>query len=166
MERWDGAAWRTAITPNPENYNNGLTDVSCPSASDCWTLGGGTGLQGGFFEHWNGTSWQVVPMPSASGTITVLTTVRCLATDWCWSVGTSNPTGNLNVSFAAAMWNGHEWITEPIPSPAIPLPTEYESRNPPFISQMTCLPSGFCVAVGSAPRLGRAIASTVVEALS
>jgi hypothetical protein len=149
MEQWDGTAWRIAITANPGTYNDSFTDVTCVSSSDCWAVGGGTGVQSGFFQRWNGVAWVVVPGPSTPGSLAAFSTVRCLTADSCLAVGTSIVTGTTPTVIAAAAWNGQTWTSEAIPSPVLPTPTESQSSDAPSISQLTCLPPAFCVAVGS-----------------
>ncbi len=165
MEQWDGTAWRIGTTPDPDTYNNSLADVTCVSSSDCWTVGGGTGVQAGFFENWNGAAWVVVPGPSTPGSLAVFSTVRCLTADSCWALGTSVVSGKTPTVIAAASWNGQSWTSEAVPSPVMPTQTASQSPDAPSMSQMTCLPPAFCVAVGSAPH-GSAGNDTLVEVLS
>src|SRR5205807_8807180 len=40
IEHWDGASWSTASSPNTATtQHNFLNDVTCNSATDCWTVG-------------------------------------------------------------------------------------------------------------------------------
>ena len=64
VEKWNGSKWSMVTSPNPGTpAANGLTGVSCPSATFCLAVGvGHTGAsEGTFADKWNGTTWTLVP---------------------------------------------------------------------------------------------------------
>lgn len=73
IERWDGASWTIAPSPDPtalpSNYIF-LRSVSCATASACWAVG--YYFEGGhnrsLVERWDGTAWSIVTTPNTSAT--------------------------------------------------------------------------------------------------
>jgi hypothetical protein len=65
-DRWDGTHWSMQITVSRANWpQNTLTGVACPSAANCWAVGGSLnpgapGKQLSIIEHWNGAKWSLV----------------------------------------------------------------------------------------------------------
>jgi hypothetical protein len=58
-ERWNGTEWTIETTPNPAQHGGeeeGLSGVSCASATECVAVGGQIS------ERWNGTEWALSPI--------------------------------------------------------------------------------------------------------
>ncbi|HET7244598.1 MAG TPA: hypothetical protein VFJ07_07150 [Streptosporangiaceae bacterium] len=107
MERWNGHAWATVLTPglgsepNPER-------VSCISPADCWLSGmHGNGSTGGtLIGHWTGKAWTAVQTPTSHVPADALTGITCQV-HACMTVG-SRGTHPL-----AQRWNGSAWAVTP-----------------------------------------------------
>src|SRR5439155_10824777 len=63
IEQWDGTSWSIVASPNTPNIGNavpynGLSGVTCTSASDCWAIGSGCDTPASYActltEQWNG----------------------------------------------------------------------------------------------------------------
>ena len=76
------AAWKVVPTAPGAQYGH-LNDVSCPTASVCFAVGGQdtNGVVGKVIERWNGTKWTVAatPKPAGAGSST-FTAVQCVST--------------------------------------------------------------------------------------
>ena len=68
IERWDGTSWAIVSSPNTSiAQSNGLTGVTCVSASNCWAVGSyynASGVSRTLIERWNGTAWAIVSSPN------------------------------------------------------------------------------------------------------
>ena len=68
VERWNGSTWAIEGSPSP-SVNAGLSQVACPSPSDCTAVGGFGNLDKPatphtLIEHWNGSAWSLIsPAP-------------------------------------------------------------------------------------------------------
>jgi hypothetical protein len=64
-DQWNGTRWSPLVTPSRANWpENTLTGVACPSAANCWAVGGSLnqgapGKQLSIIEHWNGAKWSL-----------------------------------------------------------------------------------------------------------
>jgi hypothetical protein len=141
-EAWDGSSWALQHAAAPGGATeNGLSDVSCVSASFCVAVGTHQDSDGGeanLAEIWNGTSWLLTATPNVaaqSGTTAYneLSGVSCVSASFCEAVGTG-PKGA-----DAAQWNGTSWTLQ--------------SRTGPDVQpeEVSCAAVDFCMAaVGSA----------------
>ena len=124
IERWDGAGW--SIRPSPPAPSapgsngftgNGLTAVSCPSATAC-TAVGSYNVAGGavqtLVEEWDGTTWQLEPSANPAGSNDRLSGVSCTSPSACTAVG--------NDGFAERL-DGGTWSPSRSPTPLAGRPT-------------------------------------------
>src|SRR2546422_4523301 len=137
IEHWNGIAWSIVSSPNTSpTQTNGLDEVACASASDCWAVGNYTYYYNSFpfatpysqtlIEHWNGTTWTIVESPNTSPTENnSLSGVACASASDCWAVGST-----------IQHWNGTSWSILASPSGG-------------FLNSVTCLSGSDCWAVGS-----------------
>jgi len=139
-ERWNGRAWRVQSTPNPPQASgNGLSGVSCPSASDCTAvgLGNGAGTPVTLGERWRDGRWRLQAVPSPVGAAeNQLNGIACPATNACEAVGTAGPTRGV-MSTEALRWNGRTWRLQHIPT----LPGG-------ILNAVSCVTESDCIAVG------------------
>jgi len=141
-DRWDGTQW-TSLTPaNPfpgsrqlEPYGLG---VSCLRSGQCLAVGASEGLYYGynFSEWWNGKGWHRLSSPKVSNG------VACITPNYCLAVG--DVPGPHGERASVQRWDGHRW------RPALALgPTDT------YFSDISCVPSGRCAAVGGTPQGGK-----------
>jgi hypothetical protein len=143
IEKWDGNSWSVVSSPNTSpTQSNGLDDVTCVSASDCWAVGiyhdGSFGHT--LIERWDGATWSIVASPNTSATQTnVLESVACTSTNACWAVGYY-----YNGSFDQTLiekWDGVSWSI-------VSSPNNGTTRSND-LSDVTCASANNCWAVGS-----------------
>ena len=83
--------WSVVSSPNRIGaVSNGLSGVSCSSASFC--AAAGTYLDGNgaktLIQFWNGTAWKIVPSPNAgAGADSHLNGINCVSATACVGVG-------------------------------------------------------------------------------
>ena len=117
MERWNGHAWTTVLTPglgsgaNPERVacvSAGPDPTTPPKPADCWVSGmHGNGSTGGtLIGHWTGKAWTAVPTPTSHVPADALTGITCQQ-NACMTVGSH---GNHPL---AQRWNGTAWSVTP-----------------------------------------------------
>ena len=139
-ERWNGTAWHAQPAPNPARAStNYLNGASCPSASDCTTVGQGNtdGTPVTLGERWRDGRWRLQAVPSPIGAAkNQLTGIACPATGRCEAVGTAGPTRGV-ASAEALRWNGTRWSNQPIPT--VPGAS---------LSALACVSPSACMAVG------------------
>ncbi len=108
VETWSGTAWAVTTSPDTSaSLSQGLTGVSCFSATTCSAVGQAAASSGPspatLALTWNGTTWAIVPNTPNGGTVqTTLSGVSCI-TDWaCMAAGSfeSQPSPVVNVPFA------------------------------------------------------------------
>jgi len=99
-----GAGW--SITPTPQTSNRqGLNDVSCPSATSCFAVGGSDGkalIQKWSVDHWNVMAGATLP---ANTTYSSLYAVDCPSADSCFAVGTDNSRKTFILKWSVDHWN-------------------------------------------------------------
>jgi hypothetical protein len=121
IQSWNGDAWATMESPAPSELSSGLLGISCPSALECWAVGGyltPASTYGGFIERWDGASWTLAT-PSYAGT--VLDGVTCVSTTDCWAVGTVEPgVAGQPTSGVIEQWNGTAWNVGASASEGVP----------------------------------------------
>jgi hypothetical protein len=140
IERWDGTAWKTVPSPNPDN-NAALYTVSCASDTACLALGDHGKLgDTPFGERWDGKQWSVVASPMPAGMELALPySVSCASAARCMAVGyTYSQQDGLFRTFAER-WDGTKLSI---------LPTPNGPDGGSFYS-VSCTSSKYCVAVGS-----------------
>lgn len=139
-EHWDGTSWSIVSSPNAGD-DQGLFGISCPSATDCWAVGGyvieGSGVpQRTLIEHWNGTAWAVVASPSSSSQ-DVLNGIACSSATTCWAYGYSRAS---TFSPLLLNWDGTAWTL---------LSGINSGTTDGFLQGGTCTSSASCWVVGA-----------------
>lgn len=133
IESWNGESWTATTMPGLSFWGD-----SCLSATDCVAVGSsaqvGTGVRPEIY-HWTGTTWeqQSAPVkPVASG----LQKVSCATETDCVAVGTAT-WGGLSDDGILDSWNGEQWTHQLTLKGGVGA-----------LSGVSCVTSGFCVAVG------------------
>ncbi len=137
VEQWNGMTWKIVASPNqPGLTDNGLTGVSCVSATDCTAVGHWSNDVIGrtLVEHWNGTKWSIVASPSPAGVPqSELTGVTCRSAANCFAVGSGHGT-------LVERWNGSKWSMMTTPNPT--------GTTSASLTSVSCPSATRCVAVG------------------
>ncbi len=149
-ERWNGGEWTIQPTPNqPGTSESELLGVSCPSASECTTVGyykNGSGTELTLAERWNGTEWSIESTPNSGGASgSRLMSVSCPTRNACVAGGFSSGAYTGGSRSLIERWNGSEWATQ----------TVDESEGSAFFG-VSCTSPGACTAVGAQTRAGTA----------
>jgi hypothetical protein len=135
--------WSLITSANTSaTQQNFLNDVTCASASDCWSVGyynNGSVAQT-LIEHWNGTSWSIVPSPNTSPTqnnylfgVTCTSAANCLAAVYYY-------TGSSVAQTLIERWNGTSW--------SIVLSNNTSLTQNNYLFGVTCASAANCWAVG------------------
>ncbi len=142
-----------ALSGWPEPASAGLS-VSCVTAHDCWSVGGGPAL------HWNGSRWSAVsyPLPAGTRQENGLNAVSCTARSNCWGVGSVYADDYGPVLNDAVRWNGHSWVSAETPNPAGT--SDHYDRS--SLEAVSCVSASSCWAVGTSRS---ADGPTLIEAL-
>jgi hypothetical protein len=111
VEHWNGSKWSVVPSPNrrvaDKPTDNGLSGVSCPSATSCFAVGISAGRTT-LIERWNGTTWTIVPSPNPNpGRVNLLADVSCASAANCFAVGFTD-NGSKLVALIER-WNGTKW---------------------------------------------------------
>jgi hypothetical protein len=119
MMHWNGSKWSLQATPATPGESAFVSDVRCPSATQCLAVGdtytpAGNGAiedVNGFAEEWNGHTWTMLPTAAlASGTTTDFFAVACPAVSKCVIVGDAESPGL--VAPLAEHWDGTTFTTD------------------------------------------------------
>jgi hypothetical protein len=113
--RFDGRGWQAMSLPAPTGQY-GVVDASAVSASDIWAVvqgGPGQRTANGLL-HWNGRRWLSAKLSAYLARGTNLTSVLALPGGDVWVAG-GIPSGH-NYWGVTAMWNGHTWTVDKLPS--------------------------------------------------
>ena len=150
IEMWDGTNWTVSPSPDPGTYHDGLTAVSCASASFCVAVGneGSTGFYDTLIVEWDGTSWFLLPSPSPGDMENYLNGVSCLSPDQCMAVGAFQNSVDQSERTLAELWNGTDWTVTPSPDPGVSA-----GLNGVSCTTSPAIPTS-CIAVGGAPGSG------------
>jgi hypothetical protein len=144
VEHWDGSAWTTVTSPNPGSSGqyNALFEVTCPSATECWSVGLSLVNQSSstLIERWNGNSWTVWPSPNTSNFNTALQGVTCTATTDCWAVGFQSDASDSTYGTVAEHWDGTAWNLVTTPNSS--------ASGDGLLTDVTCTSATQCWAVG------------------
>jgi hypothetical protein len=152
IERWDGATWAIASSPNTTAavtgamQTNRLSSVTCVSASDCWAVGYYSVCDPvtdctaqTLIERWNGTSWAIVTSPNVSTTEdSILRGVTCASASNCWAVGYS--VGTTYQTTLVEHWDGTSWAIVSSPN------SSNTQHN--LLFGVTCASATNCWAIG------------------
>ncbi|MGI5422001.1 hypothetical protein [Actinomadura luteofluorescens] len=112
VERWDGAKWSRATSPNPGRLSNTLQGVASLSVTNAWAVGwylSDAGNNVALVLHWDGRAWTRSPVTLPSGN-TELRSVTAVSAKNVWAVG--NHEGRPLVMH----WNGTRWRVLPEPA--------------------------------------------------
>jgi hypothetical protein len=140
--------WFVVDSPNADSeVFNVLNDVTCVSASDCWTVGAyvGNASYRTSIEHWDGSSWRIVTSPNPDGAWdSELAGVVCASASDCWAVGfylNGKPLGPSSVyRTLIEHWDGNVWTIVNSPN------TDATHYN--LLQDVTCTSTSQCWAVG------------------
>jgi hypothetical protein len=147
IEHWNGTTWSIVTSPNTSaTQGNGLSGVTCSSASDCWAVGlyniSSVDVDQTLIEHWNGTAWSIVTSPNTStGHSHHLLGVTCTSPSDCWAVGdyfTGTIENHPAIHTLIERWNGTAWSI--VTSPTTTLFAH--------LREVTCASASDCWAVG------------------
>ena len=123
-------------------------DVSCATVSNCAVTGivlgnltGSTPDVTAFTQIWNGTTWQAAKTASPKGAQQIWLGVSCYGAHSCETVGEGAAGASATSGYAiAASFKGAAGTIQAVPAPA-------KGRSTTF-TDVSCLPSGNCVATG------------------
>ena len=140
IERWNGATWSVAASPNPHNPGqvSRLDAVSCIDTTHCFAVGSyDLSLSSStLVERWNGRTWSIVASPSSGGNFYGLAGVSCPSATMCIAVGTDGA-GPLAATLAV-LWNGTTWSRTLTPG-----------RSIATLAGVSCASPTDCFAVGN-----------------
>lgn len=117
IESWNGAFWSVTSSPNNGTGDNGLNQVSCPSATSCEAVGyyqSRTGSSRTLIESWNGTAWTLSTSPNNGTGSNALSGVSCLSATSCKAVGDYTDPSHVERTLVES------WTEAPGPSPPAP----------------------------------------------
>ena len=143
-EKWNGASWSVAPSPNPGNNVNVLNSVSCATSTNCVAVGyyynGSTGpfLIQTLIEKWNGISWSVAPSPDQGSGDNFLFSVFCTSSTNCVAVGEYYIASGDSQTLIET-WNGTGWSIIPSPDPG---------TSSSALEGVYCISPTNCLAVG------------------
>src|SRR5215471_17112211 len=125
IERWNGAAWKQAPSPEPSSSDNQLFSVAATAAANAWAVGSyasGSAEQT-LIVRWNGAAWKRVPSPDPSASLNnELFGVAASSPDNAWAFGEfiSPHTPGTGANTLIVHWNGTAWKRVPSPNPGMP----------------------------------------------
>jgi sugar lactone lactonase YvrE len=145
-EHWDGSEWTLLPIAAPSGaVETRLYDVSCASSTYCTAVGSfrtSSNPAAVLVEHWDGSEWTIQSMPKPSdGVAARLFGVSCASSTACMAVGYTEGGSEGNKQLIEH-WDGSEWT-----QPTMPSGTAVES--PSTLSDVSCVSSTLCTAVGS-----------------
>lgn len=138
--------WSVAKAPNFGGEDS-LEGISCPHASSCLAAGNYYNSENGDSSPealaWNGKAWASTATPANPDGESALNSVGCVSSTDCVAVGQDVfwTQGLLESQPLLETWNGTSWnqVENSVASPA----------NDPFLSDVSCVSSTLCVAVGT-----------------
>jgi hypothetical protein len=152
------ASWRVEQPPAPSGATQAeLYAVSCPTVSDCVTVGGAasgaTSVASPFVDTESSAMWAPSPLTLPKPDAADLASVSCPTTTFCVAAGSSHggTDGAIGVGEPSGeplveTWNGTSWS-------ATPLPLSHGLSG--GFQGVSCSSTHLCLAVGSARRNGR-----------
>ena len=155
LRTWNGAGWGPIFGAVPASADEGLSGISCTSATFCVAVGDriskSTGDVAALAATWNGSAWSqtVAPGPASSFKIAQLYGVSCATARSCLAVGvyyatTNAPgtSGQLIEGFIDS-WNGTKWAA------SYKTTTGRRGIQASQLGEVSCRSAANCVAVGS-----------------
>jgi hypothetical protein len=139
--RWDGTSWEMAEAPEiGSDPWNGLNDVTCVSASECWAAGfNTTGTASTLIMRWDGSTWELHDSPNPGAQGNVLHGVTCVSASDCWAVGSSSSDAAAKHTLALH-WDGAAWEAS--------ASADALGAQESVLSGVTCVSTSDCWAVG------------------
>ena len=122
--------WSTVTLATP---GDALEAITCPTAADCWAVGGNAAGGRAVIVHWTGGPWHVTPSPVLSGS--QLDAVSCASANACWATGGTQAHSGITDDLVEH-WNGAKWTI---------LATFAGGLRP---EQFSCPVAGHCLALG------------------
>lgn len=116
-ERWDGAAWKVVVAPDPPGaWDSKLNAVArIPGTNQLWAVGSTLKTQPvnysqALIERWNGSAWSMVSGPTlpAGSFGAALNGVVALSANEAWSVGEYTASDHT-IRALIAHWDGVAW---------------------------------------------------------
>ena len=144
VERWDGSRWTSeSAPPTSQTLFDGLTGVSCVSATFCAAVGPYSTQS----DFWNGSSWtgkdfEQPPQPTPqSALVASIYGVSCTSPSACVAVGKVN---QENAPPLAESWNGSNWTIQSTQATTIP----GTNLGSSLLTDVSCVSPHACLAVG------------------
>ncbi len=157
IEQWNGSVWSLAPAADTGQPFDQLSGVQCVASDDCWAVGNAGPAQQnpnflpifpnaagdqGLIEHWDGASWSVIPSTTEPGPNGgYLYGVTCVDVADCWASGATTDTSGMASGLLLQHWDGASWTDV---SGSVP-----DATTPGILSNVTCISSVQCWAVGS-----------------
>lgn len=142
-ELWNGSRWGVSTSQNPSGSTSALSAISCPAAGWCMAVGDSHNSQAPLAELYSGGAWTTVPIAAPAGTSFIaLDGISCPSQASCVAVGS----GMINRRYAAIAerYANGAWSDVPL-----------QAHGPqPTLSAVSCVASGYCLAVGDATPQG------------
>jgi hypothetical protein len=109
VARWNGTAWKRALSPTPGGSGS-LDGVAARSPASAWAVGSAD--VNTLIVRWNGTAWKQVPSPTPGGFGSLLGVTAPASAD-AWAVGFECVAHCITESETDAAlilhWNGTAW---------------------------------------------------------
>ncbi|MBV9524855.1 MAG: hypothetical protein JOZ46_03440 [Candidatus Dormibacteraeota bacterium] len=167
---WDGAGWAATTGATPTGgVDSWLNAVACTQPAACTAVGGYSTsgdhddpVSDPLIESWDGMAWSVVPSPApGAGNLAVLSSVACTARSSCFAVGNYSVVNNAYGDDTQALveTTGAGRWTEVRPAGAD------AGAAQSALQSIACSAAGQCVAVGTAPQSGYAVAAGLIATL-
>jgi RHS repeat-associated protein len=140
-ERWNGSAWSTQSTVDPEPLppESRLGAVSCPTASFCAAFGSDSSRKQELVRLWNGSEWKVGNTEAPVG---IPADASCTSATSCMIVGL-NGLGNVKTQLWYVPAEGKPWTFTPF---TVAKPTGSTNVK---LNSVSCTAATTCTAVGS-----------------
>jgi hypothetical protein len=153
LDTWSNNSWTGIRAPEPSDQGTGgdqnalLSQVQCPTASSCTTVGfysDTTGASHGLIDSWNGGGWTPTAAPEPAGTIGAqLGAVSCPSPNFCAAVGQYADSGDHNWGLIET-FSGGTWTGTTAPQPA----AEPETNQYAFLWELNCPTPSYCIVAG------------------
>ena len=133
-----------------------LRGLSCPTAANCWAVGGEAAHGTTYVEHWTGKSWTIgsSPTPRTTGSpFAALSGVSCPSGTSCYAVGDYQAGSPTTLKTLVEHWNGRNWSIMTSPSPP--------GATNASLAGVSCPSAGSCYAIGYTNNKGES--ATLVE---
>ena len=165
VESWNGRAWEEVPSPNASaTENNFLLAVSCPSASDCTSVGTSyspaetTPTNRSLIETWDGSRWALTRSPNTSTTErNTLNAISCDANRGCFATGIYVSHSNGFNQTLILSESGSGWTIASSPNARAP-----SRGDDNWLSGVSCVSRSNCTVVGYYTNT-KAVSLTLIE---